>query len=555
MLFKNWSICILAFVCSFALAQEAAPEQELKFDSAIVPEGTAVNKLTLDNFAKFIKANDLVLGEFTVPWCLHSKNLLPELVKAAEILDSEKGIKVFQVDCSIDEALCNQLEIPYYPSLKVFKNHRLIKDNEYTGRRTAEDMYDFMVNQVASPVKRISTEEQLNEFYVNHEKMTGPVVVYYGKLDNFDKVFDKAANDLFNSFTFVAYPNCNETMKDNVILYLPPVPEMELQHNNHTIRTGTDIFKFENTTSTDPKDFKTWLLYSKLPYFDNANIENYRSYMDSKLPLAYYFYLTPQEYMDYKEFFGDLGEKYRGKVNFLGLNALIFHSHVRFLNMKEQFPLFAIHDLNYNLKYGLPQLSEEEYNALTELQTLDREEITQLVDDFVNGKAQPIVKSEEVPTVQHSNVTKIVGSNHDEMVHNESKDVIVRYHASWDAQSKKLEPIYYDIADMFARDEETRDKIVFLDVDAAANDIISFPVTGFPTIVIYPAGSHDKPIVHVGARVRSNILLFIKENGKHQLDGFNLVEKYQLDVPAEKAVDKVIFDPEHDTEKVNHDEL
>ncbi|SMN21398.1 similar to Saccharomyces cerevisiae YDR518W EUG1 Protein disulfide isomerase of the endoplasmic reticulum lumen, function overlaps with that of Pdi1p [Maudiozyma saulgeensis] len=562
----RWTLSIVLFyLFSFALAQDQEQEQEVVvetqqqevvYDSAIVPEGTAIHKLTLNNFASFIKSNDLILGEFTVPWCVHSKILLPELVKAADLLEQEKGIKVFQVDCSVDGPLCDQIGISYYPSLKAFKNHRLMKDNEYSGRRTSEDIYDFMVNQVASPVKRINTDEQLNDQYLNKDSMELPVVVYYGNIDEFDPIFDKTANDLFNSFTFVAYKDCNETMRGNVTLYLPPVAPEEMQQNNHTVRPETDIFSFENPTSlTEVDDLKNWLLYSRLPYFDNANIENYRLYMESKLPLAYFFYIAPQEYMDNKEYFGELGKKYRGKMNFLALNAMIFHSHVKFLNMKEQFPLFAIHDLKYNLKYGLPQMSEEEYKAQTELLKLDHSDITELVETFMDGTAVPVVKSEEIPTEQHGNVTKVVGLNHDDMVRDPKRDVVVRYFASWCAQSRKLEPIYNGIADMFAGDDETKDKITFLDVDASANDILSFPVTGFPTIVIYPAGSNDPPIVHTSAAARNNILLFIRDNSFYHLDGFELVKKYNLDNDEEEEAGEIAQEINPSSDETNHDEL
>ncbi|CAB4255227.1 similar to Saccharomyces cerevisiae YDR518W EUG1 Protein disulfide isomerase of the endoplasmic reticulum lumen, function overlaps with that of Pdi1p [Maudiozyma barnettii] len=562
----RWTLSIVLFyLFSFALAQEQEQEQEVVvetqqqkvvYENAIVPDGTSITKLTLSNFASFIKSNDLILGEFTVPWCVHSKILLPELVKAADALDQEKGIKVFQVDCSVDGPLCDQVGISYYPALKAFKNHRLIKENEYTGRRTSEDMYDFMVNQVASPVKRINSEEQLNGHFLNKDNMESPVVVYYGNVDGFDSVFDKAANELFNSFTFVAYKDCNETMNGNVTLYLPPVAPEELEQNNHTVRPDTDIFNFENvTSSTKVDDLKSWLLYSRLPYFDNANIENYRLYMESKLPLAYFFYIAPKEYMENKEFFSELGKKYRGKMNFLALNALIFHSHVQFLNMKEQFPLFAIHDLKYNLKYGLPQMSDEEYKSQTEILKLDQGDMAQLIEDFMNGDAVPVVKSEDIPTEQHGNITKIVGLNHDDMVRDPKRDVVVRYFASWCAQSRKFEPIYNNIADMFAGDEETKDKIVFLDVDASANDILSFPVTGFPTVVIYPAGSTDAPIVHSSVAARNNILLFIRENGFYHLDGFELVKKYHLDDEDEEEAGEIAQEINPSSEETSHDEL
>ena len=546
-------------VVSWVAAQE---QNEVQYSDAIVPEGTAIEKLTLANFAKFIKENELVLGEFTVPWCLHSKILLPELVKAAERLDADKGIKVFQVDCSVDGPLCDQIGIAHYPSLKTFKNHKMMKDNEYTGRRTANDIYDFMVNHVASPVKRVQDVAQLHEMYLAPDKMENPAVVYYGAEPQFDEIFGKAANELLNSFSFVSCAQCaseNEDLRDKVVLYMPPVDERELELNNHTVRPETSVFELTDLASVDLEELRSWLMYSRLPYFDNANIENYRLYMESKLPLAYFFYVSPQEYMDYKEFFGELGRKYRGNMNFLGLNALVFHSHVRFLNMKEQFPLFAIHDLPVNQKYGLPQLTDDEYKSLTDLIQLDRGEITQLVDDFLAGTAVPLVKSQPIPETQENvNVTRVVGMNHDEMVHDATMDVVVRYFADWDAQSRKLEPAFNEVAAMFAMDPEANVKVRFVDVDAAENDILSFPVTSFPTIAVYPAGSQGPPLVHQGVVAKNSLMLFIRDAGAHHIDGFELMKKYNLteDIDSDSAVDDVVANKDAEVREENaHDEL
>ena len=394
--------------------------------------------------------------------------------------------------------------------------------------------------------------------YLDKAKMTNPVAVYYGSVPEFEETFKKIANELFNSYDFVAFADCeDESLRGKVVLYIPPVDERELELNTHTVRPEEDVFTLDDIASIDEEQLRSWLLYSRLPYFDNANIENYRLYMESKLPLAYFFYVSPQEYMDYKEYFGELGKKFRGKMNFLGLNAMIFHSHVRFLNMKEQFPLFAIHDLKVNQKYGLPQLSDDEYKTLTELIVLDKGEISQLIDDFMAGSAVPLVNSQPVPEVQpNANVTRVVGLNHDEMVRDANKDVVVRYFADWDAQSRKLEPAFNEIAAMVAMDPEASEKVRFVDVDASENDILSFPVTSFPTVAIYKAGSQGPPEVHQGIAAKNSLLLFIRDSSANHVDGFELMKKYNLDedTDSDVAVDDVMA-KDSGEDKVNHDEL
>lgn len=44
-------------------------------------------------------------------------------------------------------------------------------------------------------------------------------------------------------------------------------------------------------------------------------------------------------------------------------------------------------------------------------------------------------------------------------------------------------------------------------------------ITGFPTIKLYPAGGKGSPIEYAGSRTVEDLVTFIKENGKYQVDG------------------------------------
>lgn len=85
--------------------------------------------------------------------------------------------------------------------------------------------------------------------------------------------------------------------------------------------------------------------------------------------------------------------------------------------MQEEFPLFVIHDLESNKKYGIDQSKE-----------LDNNDIPQFVQKFKAGKLDPIVKSEPIPESQNSSVYHLVGAEHDAIV-NSKKDVFVKYYA------------------------------------------------------------------------------------------------------------------------------
>ena len=89
---------------------------------AVADPNSAVVKLTSENFASFIEENPLILAEFFAPWCGYCKMLGPEYSKAADSLnESHPKIKLAQIDCTEDEALCMEHGIRGYPTLKIIE--------------------------------------------------------------------------------------------------------------------------------------------------------------------------------------------------------------------------------------------------------------------------------------------------------------------------------------------------------------------------------------------------------------------------------------------------
>lgn len=78
-----------------------------------------------------------------------------------------------------------------------------------------------------------------------------------------------------------------------------------------------------------------------------------------------------------------------------------------------------------------------------------------------------------------------------------------------------LAPKYEELAALYA---DVSDKVVVAKIDATANDVPD-SITGFPTIKLYRAGKKDEPVEYEGSRTVEDLVSFIKENGKYQIDG------------------------------------
>lgn len=60
--------------------------------------------------------------------------------------------------------------------------------------------------------------------------------------------------------------------------------------------------------------------------------------------------------------------------------------------------------------------------------------------------------------------------------------------------------------------------MVVAKIDATLNDVPD-EIAGFPTIKLYPAGAKDKPVEYSGSRTLEDLAAFIRDNGKHSVDG------------------------------------
>jgi protein disulfide-isomerase A1 len=103
------------------------------------------------------------------------------------------------------------------------------------------------------------------------------------------------------------------------------------------------------------------------------------------------------------------------------------------------------------------------------------------VEDFKAGKLQPHLKSEEIPA-NDGPLTVLVGKNWDQIVKDETKDVLVKYYAPWCGHCKALAPVW----DQLAEDVKDIDDLVIAKFDATMNEVAGLEIRGYPTLKFYP---------------------------------------------------------------------
>lgn len=247
-------------------------------------------------------------------------------------------------------------------------------------------------------------------------------------------------------------------------------------------------------------------------------------YHQAGIPLAYIFAETPEEREELAGTLKPLAEKHRGKVNFATIDAKSFGAHGGNLNLEVgKWPAFAIQEIAKNQKFPYDQAK-----------ALSHDDVGSFVQDFLDGKIEPSIKSEPIPEKQEGPVTVVVAHNYKEVVIDNEKDVLLEFYAPWCGHCKALAPKYEELAELYTG--EHSDKVVVAKVDATNNDVPD-EIQGFPTIKLFPAGGKDSPIDYTGPRTVEDLANFIKENGKYKVDAY-VPPKEEESAEAESTIGK-----------------
>jgi protein disulfide-isomerase A1 len=141
--------------------------------------------------------------------------------------------------------------------------------------------------------------------------------------------------------------------------------------------------------------------------------------------------------------------------------------------------------------------------------TLDS--MSALVGSYKDGTLKPTLKSDPIPATNPGPVKVIVGKNFNEIVMDETKDVLLEVYAPWCGHCKKLEPTWNDLGKEFAGDSS----IVVAKMDGTTNEVDGLSAQGFPTILFYPAGTKTTAgTPYSGARELKDFKEFLHHNRK-----------------------------------------
>ncbi|OBZ70429.1 Protein disulfide-isomerase [Grifola frondosa] len=494
----------------------------LAFLSAVVAEGASdVIDVTAANFDTVVSPEPLILVEFFAPWCGHCKALAPHYEEAATAL-KEKNIKLAKVNC-VDEAdLCQSNGIQGYPTLRIYRDG---EHTDYSGPRKADGIISYMTKQSLPAVSEV-TAANFDEF-IHADKIVA-LAFLSSATDAPGPEFSATANKHRDDYLF------GLTTDKDAIAAAGVTPPIIVVYRTFDEQATQYPYPVADATV---KEIEGWIQELSIPIIDEVGTENYQAYAQSGNPLAYLF-LDPSD-AKHDEYIAEIkpvAAKYKGKINFVWIDAVKFGDHARALNLNEEkWPSFVVQDLSKQLKYPYDQSLEVKADAVDEM-----------LSQFLDGKLEPQLKSQPIPDTQDESVFNLVGKQFEEVVFDNDKDVFVEFYASWCGHCKRLKPTWDSLGDRYA---DVKDRITIAKMEATENDLppsVPFRISGFPTLKFKKAGTSDF-IDYDGDRSLESLIAFVEENAENPLDPKVPFGKATPPPPPAQEQEQVVLD--------HHDEL
>jgi len=299
-------------------------------------------------------------------------------------------------------------------------------------------------------------------------------------------------------------------LRDNVVFGSAVDPE---SHKAHGVKApAIRLFKkfdegqVDFVGDFDVENISAFVKEHQTPLIDEVGPENFMKYVDSGLPLAYIFLDNDATRNTIPEMLKPVAREFKGRLNMVWIDADKYAGHADNLNLKAQWPAFAIQEPKSQTKFPFSQEK-----------SISEEAIREFVKEYMDGKLQASIKSDPIPETNDGPVKVVVADEFDKIVLDKERDVLIEFYAPWCGHCKNLAPTYELVGKSYANHS---DKVVIAKMDTTTNDVppaSGIQVTGFPTIKLVLAGTNEA-IDYEGDRSEASFYKFVKEKGTHGID-------------------------------------
>lgn len=269
-----------------------------------------------------------------------------------------------------------------------------------------------MKKQVLPALSEVTAKS--HDDFVKKDKVV--VVGYFDGSDGKEyQLFKTVANKFRDDFLFGAVVD-KKVATDKKVKQVPGI----VLYKQFDEKKNVFPDNVEKDAKLTEENLSKFISVNSVPLMNDIGPDNYGKYVESGLPLFYLFVDTPESRKEAGEQVEPVAKKFRGKVNFVYIDATQFGGHAKNLNLKEDWPAAAIEEPAKHTKFPFDQSKP-----------IKEEDVEKFVSDYLDGKIKPSVKSQPIPESNDEPVKVIVADNFKEVVMDKKKDVLIEFYAPW----------------------------------------------------------------------------------------------------------------------------
>ncbi|XP_012834487.1 PREDICTED: protein disulfide isomerase-like 1-3 [Erythranthe guttata] len=410
----------------------AYADEDGGYSSAVVDE-THVVVLKESNFTEFVQRNRFVMVEFYATWCGHCQALAPEYAAAAEELKDE-AVVLAKVDATEEADLSQKFDVQGFPTIYFFVDgvHK-----PYPGQRTKDAIVTWLRKKTGPGLHNITTIEEAEHILANEDKI---VLAYLESLVGQESEELSAAS----------------TLEDEVSFYQTTIPDVaKLFHIDPLVkRPSLVILKKEAEKLTRfggqfTKSLIAEFVYeNKFPLLTNLTRESAPVVFENPIKKQLILFTTSNDSEKFYPIFQEAAKSFKGKL-------VCVYVDLDYEDVGKQVSEYFGVTGDAPTVIGYTGNDDASKFLLDDELTIDS--IKTFGQKFLDDNLKPFYKSDPIPEDNDGDVKIVVGNNFDEIVLDESKDVLLELYAPWcghpdgfptilffPAGNKSFDPITFD---------------------------------------------------------------------------------------------------------------
>nr|XP_027086854.1 protein disulfide isomerase-like 1-3 isoform X2 [Coffea arabica] len=446
------------------------------------------------NFSDFIAKNKYVMVEFYAPWCGHCQALAPEYAAAAtELKQEEEKVVLAKVDATEESDLGQKYDIQGFPTVYFFVDGI---HTPYPGQRTKEAIVTWVKKKIGPGLNNITTVEEAEQILATESKLV------LGFLDAF---VGAASEELAAASKLEEDVNFYQTTSSDVAKLFQIDPQVK---RPALVIIKKEDEKINHFSGQFTKSAISEFVYkNKLPLVTNFTRDSAPLIFENPIKNQLLLFATANDSEKFLPTFQEAAKAFKGKLLCV---------YVEMDNKDVGKPVSDYFGVQGDAPRVLAYTGNEDARKFLLEGDLTLSNIKLFGEKFLEDDLKPFYKSDPVPEKNDGDVKIVVGKNFDEIVLDESKDVLLEIYAPWCGHCQTLEPIYNKLG----KHLRGIDSLVIAKMDGTTNEHHRAKADGFPTLLFFPAG--NKSFDPITVDTDRTVVGFYKFLKKHATNPFKL---------------------------------